>query len=41
VLIISIAQQLVPNTNGHKEFDLAQFMTSSMAVTKIPPEEVG
>src|SRR6185295_20354568 len=41
VLIISMAQQLVPKTNGHKEFDRAQLMTSSIAVTNIPPEGVG
>src|SRR6185436_6159100 len=38
--IISIAQQLVPNTNGHKEFDLAQLITSSSLLTSTPPEGV-
>src|SRR6185436_20256791 len=41
VLIISIAQQLVPNTNGHKELLLAQLITSSSLLTNTPPEGVG
>src|SRR4030095_3348112 len=41
VLIISIAQQLVPKTSGHNEFDRAQLMTSSTAVINMPPEGVG
>src|SRR4249920_3849709 len=41
VLIISIAQQLVPKTSGHNEFDRAQLMTSSIAVINMPPEGVG
>src|ERR1700749_4407359 len=41
VLIISIAQQLVPKTNGHKEFDRAQLITSSSLLTSIPPDGVG
>jgi hypothetical protein len=36
-LIISMAQQLVPNTKGHKELLLAQLITSSSFVTKTPP----
>src|SRR6476620_8249344 len=39
--IISIAQQLVPNTSGHKELERAQLITSSSLVTKIPPLAVG
>src|SRR5258705_7792045 len=41
VLIISMAQQLVPKTNGHNELDLAQLITLSSLLTKIPPEGVG
>src|SRR5436190_18900483 len=41
VLIISMAQQLVPNTSGHREFDLAQLITSSSLLISIPPEGVG
>src|SRR6185503_10881518 len=41
VLIISIAQQLVPNTSGQSELDLAQLITSSSLLTRIPPEGVG
>src|ERR1043165_4370556 len=41
VLIISMAQQLVPNTSGHREFDRAQLITSSSLLTSIPPEGVG
>ena len=37
VLIISIAQQLVPNTNGHNELDLAQLITSSSLLNNTPP----
>src|SRR4030095_7154302 len=40
VLIISMAQQLVPNTNGHKELLLAQLMTSSRVPVNIPPPGV-
>jgi hypothetical protein len=39
-LIISIAQQLVPKTRGHKELLLAQFITSSSLDTNTPPEGV-
>src|SRR6476620_5979992 len=41
VLIISIAQQLVPKTRGHNELDRAQLMTSSNLLTSMPPEGVG
>src|SRR6478752_7398107 len=41
VLIISIAQQLVPKTSGHKELDRAQLITSSIAVINMPPEGEG
>jgi hypothetical protein len=34
--IISIAQQLVPNTSGHNEFERAQLITSSSLLTNIP-----
>src|SRR5579872_5709887 len=39
--IISIAQQDVPNTSGQSEFDLAQLITSSNFVTRMPPPAVG
>src|SRR5579862_3065007 len=39
--IISIAQQLVPKTNGHNELARAQLTTSSSLVTNIPPPAVG
>src|ERR1700744_744587 len=39
--IISMAQQLVPNTKGHNEFERAQLITSSSFVTSIPPPAVG
>src|SRR5262245_36787634 len=39
--IISIAQQLVPNTSGQSELLLAQLITSSSLVTRIPPPAVG
>src|SRR4030095_16152457 len=39
--IISIAQQLVPNTNGHNELERAQLITSSSLVTSMPPPAVG
>jgi hypothetical protein len=32
-----MAQQLVPNTNGHKELLRAQLMTSSSLLTNTPP----
>jgi hypothetical protein len=35
--IISIPQQLVAKVSGHKEFDLAQLMTSSSLLSTIPP----
>jgi hypothetical protein len=35
--IISMAQQLVPKTSGQSEFDLAQLITSSMELTRMPP----
>jgi hypothetical protein len=36
--IISMAQQRVPNVNGHKLFDLAQLMSeSSEASIMLPP----
>src|SRR6185436_16083058 len=35
--IISIAQQLVPNTNGQSELLLAQLITSSSVPVNIPP----
>src|SRR6185436_1524404 len=41
VLIISIAQQLVPNTKGHNEFERAQLITSSSLLSTIPPPAVG
>src|SRR4030095_3219300 len=40
VLIISMAQQLVPNTRGHREFERAQLITSSMLLTRMPPPGV-
>src|SRR5579864_1459813 len=39
-LIISMAQQLVPNTRGHSELERAQLSTSSILLTKIPPPGV-
>src|SRR5678809_551723 len=39
--IISIAQQLVQNTNGHNELERAQLITSSSLLSKIPPPAVG
>src|SRR4051812_47248932 len=39
-LIISIAQQLVPNTKGHNELERAQFSTSSKEETNTPPPGV-
>jgi hypothetical protein len=33
-------QQLVANVSGHKEFDLAQLMTSSSLLSTIPPPGV-
>src|SRR5678815_3856128 len=41
VLIISIAQQLVPKTKGHKELLRAQFTTSSRLLRRTPPDGVG
>src|SRR5688572_10362825 len=41
VLIISMAQQLVPNTSGHNELLRAQLITWSILLTKIPPPGVG
>src|SRR6185295_15021574 len=38
--IISIAQQLVPNTNGHNELERAQFITSSSLLINMPPPAV-
>src|SRR6266496_6757220 len=40
VLIISMAQQLVPKTKGHNELERAQFTTSSSWLIKIPPPAV-
>src|SRR6266478_591573 len=37
VLIISMAQQLVPKTNGHKELLRAQLITSSNLLINTPP----
>lgn len=37
VAIISMPQQLVANVSGHKEFDLAQLMTSSSLLSTMPP----
>src|ERR1700749_1909194 len=39
--IISMAQQLVPNTRGQSELERAQLITSSNLVTRIPPPAVG
>src|SRR5438034_4379771 len=41
VLIISIAQQLVPKTNGQSELLRAQLIISSSLLTKTPPDGVG
>ena len=41
VLIISMAQQLVPNTNGHNELERAQLITSSNLLITIPPPATG
>ena len=38
--IISMAQQLVPKTKGHSEFERAQLITSSSLLTRIPPPGV-
>src|SRR5215203_1824044 len=38
--IISMAQQLVPNTSGHSELLRAQLITSSSLLVRIPPPEV-
>src|SRR5436190_20672278 len=40
VLIISMAQQLVPKTNGQRELERAQFTTSSSWLIKMPPPAV-
>src|SRR5580658_392163 len=39
--IISMAQQLVPNTRGQRELDRAQLITSSILLTRMPPPAVG
>src|SRR6476661_6533061 len=39
-LIISMAQQLVPKTKGQRELDLAQLITSSSELTRMPPPGV-
>jgi len=36
-IIISMAQQLVPNVRGHKLFERAQLITLSMLVKRISP----
>src|SRR5215218_381980 len=38
--IISIAQQLVPKTSGHRELLLAQLITSSSLLVRMPPPGV-
>src|SRR5882762_7306484 len=39
--IISMAQQLVPNTSGQRELERAQLMTSTSLLMTMPPPAVG